>query len=196
MRNPNNHNGKVIIISGPSGVGKSTICHEVVKHINAFLSISVTTRPRGKSEVDGKDYQFVSDEEFQKRIEKGDFLEYARVFGNYYGTPAAEVEQALGQGKTVILEIDVQGAREVKKVYPDAVMIFIFPPSQGDLAGRMTDRARGEEGEVARQRLDSASQEIAAAWQYYHHMVINADLRQAVEEIIQIIEEESQEDVE
>jgi guanylate kinase len=195
MRNQNNHNNKVIIISGPSGVGKSTICHEVVKRINAFLSISVTTRPRGKSEVDGEDYHFVSDEEFQKRIDNGDFLEYARVFGNYYGTPAAEVEDALDQGKTVILEIDVQGAREVKKVYPDAIMIFIFPPSQGDLAGRMTDRARGEEGEVARQRLDSASQEIAAAWQYYHHMVINADLQQAVKEIIQIIEEESQEDV-
>jgi guanylate kinase len=195
MGNQNDHKGKVIIISGPSGVGKSTICHEVIRRINAFLSISITTRPRGKTEVDGEDYHFVSEEEFQKRIENGDFLEYARVFGHYYGTPAADVEQALDQGKVVILEIDVQGAREVKKVYSDAVMIFIFPPSQSDLAGRMTDRARGEEGEVARQRLDSASQEIAAAWQYYHHMVINADLQQAVEEIIQIIEEENQEDI-
>ena len=185
----NKKKGKIVIVSGPSGVGKSTICREAVKRIDAFLSLSVTTREPGNIEIDGKDYCFISEEEFQKKIRNGDFLEYAQVFGNYYGTPAAPVADALAQGKTVILEIDVQGAREVKKTYPGAIMIFIFPPSQSDLAGRMTGRARGEDGEAARRRLDNAGQEIAAAWQYYDHMVINAELQQAVEEIIQIIQE-------
>ncbi len=189
MNNQTNHKVKVVIISGPSGVGKSTICREVIKHIDAFLSLSVTTRTLGKTEIDGKDYRFISEDEFQKKIQNGDFLEYARVFGHYYGTPDAPVKEALAQGKVVILEIDVQGAREVRKIYHDAIMIFIFPPSQSDLAGRMSGRARGEDGETARRRLDNAGQEIAAAWQYYDHMVINEDLQQAVEEIVQIIEE-------
>ena len=188
MTDQNAKKGKVVIISGPSGVGKSTICLELLKRINALLSVSVTTREQGNTEVDGQDYHFVSREEFQKKIEEGYFLEYAEVFGNYYGTPAAAVEGALTQGKTAILEIDVQGALEVKKTYPDAIMIFIFPPSQADLAGRMSNRARGEDNETARRRLDGAGQEMAAAWQYYGHMVINADVQQAVEEIIQIIE--------
>lgn len=189
MNNKKEKKRKVVIVSGPSGVGKSTICREVTKHIDAFLSLSVTTRTPGNTEIDGKDYRFISEDEFQKKIQNRDFLEYAQVFGNYYGTPAAPVREALAQGKAVILEIDVQGAREVRKTYPDAIMIFIFPPSQSDLAGRMTGRARGEDGETARRRLDNAGQEIAAAWQYYDHMVINADLQQAVEEIIQIIQE-------
>ena len=188
MNKENEKKGKVVIVSGPSGVGKSTVCQEVVRQIGAFLSVSVTTRPQAESEVDGKDYWFISEEEFQKRVENGDFLEHAEVFGHLYATPRKEVEQALAEGKAVILEIDVQGGLAVRNYYPDALMIFILPPSQADLAGRMEGRGRGEDGKTARRRLDSASTEIAAAWQYYDHMVINTDVKQAVEEMRQIIE--------
>jgi len=182
---------KVVIVSGPSGVGKSTICNEVVKRLsNVWLSVSVTTRPKGENEIDGKDYWFVSKEQFQQRIEKGQLLEYAEVFGNLYGTPKDKVDQALQTGKTVILEIDVQGAKQTKAIYPDVLMIFILPPRQKDLAERMKHRAR-ENAELAEQRLDQADDEIAAAWQYYQYLVINDDLQQAVKEVVQIIQQGS-----
>ena len=163
---------KVIIISGPSGVGKSTICAELLKRMNVFLSVSTTTRQQGKNEVDGKDYHFISKDEFEERIGERKFLEYAEVFGNYYGTPREPIEQALAEGKSVILEIDVQGAMQVKQVYPDAILIFILPPTQADLNGRIDGRARGEDDKTKRTRLDQAGSEIAAAWQYYDNMVI------------------------
>lgn len=190
MKGPKDRQGKVVIISGPSGVGKSTICGEVVKRVSdVYLSVSVSTRPKGDNEVDGQDYWFVSDEAFQERVKKGQFLEHAEVFGHMYGTPKDEVEAALATGKTVILEIDVQGARQAKLVYPDAVMIFVLPPSHKELAQRLTGRGR-EDTEEAEERLDEASAEIAAAWQYYKHMVINEELEQAVNEVIQIIEQD------
>ena len=180
--------GKIVIVSGPSGVGKSTICKEVVEQLNnTYLSVSVTTRPRAESEIDGQDYWFIGEEEFQERINKGLLLEYAEVFGHLYGTPKDKVDEALQAGKTVILEIDVQGAKQVKATCPDVVMIFIFPPTQKELAERIKSRGR-EEAEAAEERLDEASSEIAAAWQYYQHMVINDNLEQAVSEVVQIIQ--------
>ncbi|HUT47034.1 MAG TPA: guanylate kinase [Sedimentisphaerales bacterium] len=188
MTNTNNGKGKVVIVSGPSGVGKSTICKEILKKLNyIYLSVSVTTRPKSKTEVDGQDYWFVSEEDFRERIEKGLLLEHAEVFGHLYGTPKDKVDEALQAGKVVILEIDVQGATKAKVVFPDAVMIFILPPSAKDLAKRLNHRGR-EADEVAEERLNGASAEIAAAWQYYEHMVINEDLQQAVKECVQIIE--------
>ena len=182
-----NCNGKVVIVSGPSGVGKSTICRAAVKRLdNVYLSVSVTTRPKAESEVDGRDYWFISKEQFQERINNGSLLEYAEVFGHFYGTPKDKIDEALRAGKTVILEIDVAGAQQAKAVYPDAEMIFILPPTQGELAERMNNRGR-EDTETAEKRLDRAGSEIAAAWQYYEHMVINDDLEQAVNEVIQII---------
>jgi guanylate kinase len=179
--------GSVVIISGPSGVGKSTICHELVKRLpDVYLSISVTTRPKGSGETDGRDYWFISEQQFKQRIENGKLLEYAKVFDHWYGTPKDEVEKALKVGKIVILEIDVQGAKQVKAVYTDAIMIFILPPSAKVLAERMDQRGR-EKPDMAEVRLNGASNEIAAAWQYYKHMVINEDLQQAVREIAQII---------
>lgn len=179
--------GKVVIVSGPSGVGKSTICREVVNRLdNAYLSVSVTTRPKSENEVDGMDYWFISKQQFQERINEGLLLEHAEVFGHLYGTPKDMVEQALQAGKTTILEIDVKGARQVKMIYPGAVMIFIFPPRQKDLAERISRRGR-EDAKTAERRLGQADDEIAAAWQYYQHMVINEDLDQAISDVEQII---------
>jgi guanylate kinase len=170
MSKTKTNSGIVVVISGPSGVGKGTICRELVKRIdNAYLSMSVTTRPKSDKEVDGKDYWFVSKEEFQKRIDNGTMLEYAEVFGNFYGTPKDKLDEALAAGKAAILEIDVQGGKQVKEVYPGAVMIFILAPTQ-------------------KERLNQAQTEIAAAWQYYEHMVINDKLQDAVGEIIAILD--------
>jgi len=193
MNDIGNRKGKVVIVSGPSGVGKSTICEEVVKRLdNIYLSISVTTRPKSEAEVDGQDYWFISEQEFQERINKGLLLEHAEVFGHLYGTPRDKVEEAVRAGKTVILEIDVQGAKQARVFFPDAVMIFILPPTEKDLVERMDNRGR-EAADAAEERLSGASNEIAAAWQYYKHMVINKDLQQAVDECVQIIEDSSSE---
>jgi len=187
MNKGKNNKALLVIVSGPSGVGKTTICSEVVRRMdNVYLSISLTSRPKSKEETDGLHYRFVSREEFEKMIEGGELLEYAEVFGHLYGSPKDRVEQALEEGKTVILEIDVQGAKQVKVRYPDALMIFILPPRQKDLAERMNDRGR-DDGKAAEQRLDQASTEIAAAWQHYENMVINDKLEQAVQEVVQII---------
>lgn len=117
-----------------------------------------------------------------------EFLEHAEVFGNHYGTLWAQINDAMDEGKTVILEIDVQGALSVKRVYEEVIMIFILPPSQTDLEKRMTGRGRGEDEETARRRLELAGQETATAWQHYDHMVINADVEVAIEEVIGIIQ--------
>lgn len=185
-----NRKGNIIVVSGPSGVGKSTICQEIVRRRNDIcLSVSATTRPKSETEVDGKDYWFISEQEFAEGIDKGLFLEYAKVFGHWYGTPKDKLDKMLESCKTVILEIDVQGGKQAKTIFPDAVMIFILPPSAKTLEQRIDDRGRETEV-VAEERLNGAGVEIAAAWQYYKHMVVNEDLEQAIEECLQIIEEE------
>jgi len=185
---PDTKEGKVVIVSGPSGVGKSTICKEVVKRLNdAYLSVSVTTRPRAEAEIDGQDYWFISKERFQQHINNGMLLEYAEVFGSLYGTPKDKIDEVLQAGKTVILEIDVQGAKQVKAIYPEAVTIFITPPTAKVLAERMNSRGREDVG-TAEERLDEAGSEIAAARQYYRHIVVNDELEQAVSEVVQIIQ--------
>lgn len=182
----NQSDGKLVIISGPSGVGKSTISRRLAKEYdNVSLSVSVTTRPKAETEVEGRDYYFVTPDEFKKRVDTESFLEYAEVFGNMYGTPKDKTDQALAAGKTVILEIDVQGAKQVKEKYPDAKMIFILPPTQKHLAERMNGRGR-DDAQIAKTRLEYADDEIAAAWQYYNNMVINDDLNLAVSEVAQI----------
>jgi len=187
-RDPEKARGKLVVVSGPSGVGKSTICRQVVRRLdNAYLSVSMTTRQKGPREQNGREYWFLSREEFRKRIEKGALLEYAEVFGNLYGTPKDKTDEGLHAGRTVILEIDVQGGRQVKAIYPQAVMIFILPPSAKVLAERMGHRGR-ETAEAAARRLRGANSEIAAASQLYDNMVINDDLEQAVTEVIRIIE--------
>ncbi|MHC4772711.1 MAG: guanylate kinase [Planctomycetota bacterium] len=178
---------KLVIISGPSGVGKSTICKQVVEKLDAFLSVSATTRVQSDTEQQGREYHFLPKAEFETKIQNDAFLEYAEVFGNYYGTPKEPVDQALAQGRIVILEIDVQGALRVKKIRPECQTIFILPPHKNDLQDRINGRGRGEDEKTKQQRLETASREIAAAWQHYDHMVINGDLSQAIQEVIDII---------
>lgn len=179
--------GQIFVVSGPSGVGKSTICDRLVKQLdNVYLSVSTTTREKKAGEQDGRDYHFIDRAEFKRQIAAGNFLEYAEVFGNLYGTPKDKLEQALNNGKTVILEIDVQGAQRVKKLCPDAKLIFVLPPKHTELQKRINGRGRDDEKDVEK-RLQGAGIEIAAAWQHYEYMVINEDLEQAVEEITQII---------
>ena len=180
---------KLVIISGPSGVGKSTICKQVVEKLDAFLSVSATTRTQSESEEQGCEYNFLPRAEFEEMIKNDAFLEYAEVFGNYYGTPKEPVDDALATGRVVILEIDVQGALQVKKIRPQAWTIFILPPRTKDLRERIDGRGRGEDDEIKKRRLETASREIAAAWQHYDHMVINDDLGQAVQEVVDIIDE-------
>ena len=184
---------KLVIISGPSGVGKSTICKQVVEKLSAFLSVSTTTRSQSETEEQGREYNFLPRVEFEEMIQNDAFLEYAEVFGNYYGTPKEPVDQALKAGRIVILEIDVQGALRVKKIRPEVQTIFILPPRKKDLQERIDGRGRGEDEETKKRRLETASREIAAAWQHYDHMVINDDLGQAVQEVIDIIDENQKE---
>ena len=185
--------GRVVVISGPSGVGKGTICAEVARRLpDVYINVSATTRPQASSEVEGRDYLFISDEEF-KRLKKGKkLLEYAEVFGNMYGTPKDEVDKALADGKTVILEIDVQGGKSVKKMDPDAVLIFILPPDTGELERRLTGRGR-DEAEAARKRLSWSSREIQEAEKFYDYKVVNDNLEDAVEKVIKIICEKQKE---
>jgi guanylate kinase len=182
-----NKKGKLVVISGPSGVGKGTICKQLVRRLNdVCLSISATTRPKAKTEVDGKDYYFLPREQFEKRIKEGSLLEYAKVFGNFYGTPKDKVDEATAAGKTVILEIDVQGGRQVKAKCPDAVMIFIMPPTTKALAERITGRGR-DAADVVQKRLAKANAEIEAAGNLYEYKIVNDDLEQAINEVMEII---------
>jgi guanylate kinase len=189
MEGRKSNSGKVVVISGPSGVGKSTICREVVKRLsNVYLSVSVTTRPKAEGEVDGREYWFLSQKQFQERINKGLLLEYAEVFGSLYGTPKDKVDEALKAGKVIILEIDVQGGRAVKKTYPDAVMIFIMPPVKKELARRISGRGR-DKIEAAERRLNIADSEIAVGRKYYRYVVVNDDLQKAINDVVSIIQQ-------
>jgi len=182
-----NKKGKLVVISGPSGVGKGTICKQLVRRLNdVCLSISATTRPKAKTEVDGKDYYFLPREQFEKRIKESSLLEYAEVFGNFYGTPKDKVDEATAAGKTVILEIDVQGGRQVKAKCPDAVMIFIKPPTTKALVERITGRGR-DAADVVQKRLAKADAEIKAAGNLYEYKIVNDDLEQAINEVMEII---------
>ncbi len=190
--NRSSKQGKLVVISGPSGVGKSTICRQVVQRLDATLSVSATTRPRGAAETDGQDYYFLSPDEFRRRIAAGAFLEYAEVFGHYYGTPREPVQQAVAAGKIVILEIDVQGGLQVKAKWPEAMMVFILPPQPEVLLQRIEARARGEDRQARQNRLARAEAEIATGKADYAYFVVNDVLDKAVQDVIDIIEQKTE----
>ncbi len=185
-----NQNGLLIVLSGPSGVGKGTVRRALfdIKGHNLTYSISMTTRKPREGEVDGEDYYFVSKEEFKQRIEEGKFLEYAEFVGNYYGTPIDKVEDSIKAGKEVVLEIEVEGAKQVKKKKEDAVFIFIAPPSFSALKDRLNHRGT-EAPEIINERLEKAKRELRLI-NDYDYIVINDSVDNAANRIMAIIRAE------
>lgn len=182
-------NGKVIVISGPSGVGKGTVVQELLSNNDdCTLSVSATTRAPREGEVYGVNYFFITKEEFQNRIKNNAMLEYAQYCDNYYGTPRDYVQQSIENGKNIILEIEVQGALNVKSTMPEAVTVFVMPPSMIELEKRL--RGRGtEEEEVIQQRLKTAVEEMRQSPKY-DYIVINQTVNQCVNDIKTIINSE------
>jgi guanylate kinase len=169
----------VVIVSGPSGSGKSTLVQKVLELPGTMPSISCTTRPRRATEASGKCYDFVTEAEFDAMAARGDFLEYARVFGKHsYGTPKKWLNESRARGLDLVLEIDVQGAAQVKKKLPEAVAIFILPPSRQELERRLRSRGQDPDEEIAR-RLAMARDEIAASEEFYDFCVVNDDVERA-----------------
>ncbi|MFY9139999.1 MAG: guanylate kinase [Thermacetogeniaceae bacterium] len=179
----------LIVVSGPSGSGKGTLCRMLRKALpDLVYSISLTTRQPRVNEKNGVDYIFVSREEFQKHIEAGDFLEWAEVYGNYYGTLRSTVEENLLAGKDVLLELDIQGGQQVKRIFPDAVLIFIMPPSLDELSKRIIGRGT-DDAKTINMRLSCAPEELLAA-RKYDYVVKNDVIERAVQELLTIIKRE------
>lgn len=183
--------GMLLIISGPSGVGKTTITHEVEQRLDGVFSVSMTTRPQAATDVEGKDYFFVSRDAFETAVADGELLEWAEVFGNLYGTPRQPVEEQLQQGRLMILEIDVEGAVQVKKNMPDSYAIFVLPPSEQTLLQRLRDRKREDE-QTIQKRFAKAKNEIQRARECncYDAFLVNDALDQTIEQAIRMVDVE------
>lgn len=180
--------GVLLVISGPSGAGKGTLCKALKEKINYGLSISATTRKPRAGETDGVNYYFLSRAAFEEKLRENGFIEWAEVYGNYYGTPKAPVEKMLKEGKDVVLEIDPQGAMSVRAQMPDAVLIFVMPPSYVELESRIRGRGTETEGQITK-RLSCAVSEINRL-PSYDYIVVNDDVSTAVNDLIAIISAE------
>ena len=178
--------GLLVVISGPSGAGKGTVCKTLLKHTdNLEISTSVTTRKPRKGEIEGINYFFRENDEFKRMIESGKLLEYAIVYDHYYGTPKEDVLRQLKLGKDVILEIDIQGALQVKAEYPEGVFIFIMPPSMNELKIRIKNRGTESESEL-KKRFEASYKEINYVSRY-NYIVVNDKLGEAIEKVKSII---------
>ena len=179
--------GLLIVISGPSGCGKGTICKELrARHPEIKVSVSTTTREIRAGEVEGRDYRYISKEEFERQVQEGEFLEYARIYsGNYYGTPKRYVKETLLAGDDLILEIDIQGALQVKEKFEEGVFIFLVPPSMEELHRRLVQRGR-ETPELIMERFKSADEEMNFI-NRYNYVVTNDKVDEAIKKIEAII---------
>ena len=180
--------GLLLVVSAPSGCGKGTILGEILKDDSFYYSISATTRAPREGEQDGVNYHFITKEEFEQRIAQGGMLEYAQYCGNYYGTPKKEVEQMRDAGRDVILEIEVEGAMKVRALCPDAVFLFIAPPSLEELRRRLNKRGT-EAAEVIEERVSQAARELSYA-DRYDYIIVNGELEKAIQDFRTVVRAE------
>lgn len=180
-----NNTGKLFVVSGPSGAGKGTICKRLIEDTAVEVSVSATTREPRNGEIHGVHYTFMTKEDFLAKVDAGGFLEYAEVYGNYYGTPIENVMNKLEKGIDVVLEIDIQGAMKVKENYPEGIFIFILPPSMSVLRKRLTGRGT-DSPEVINMRLAETMKELTYI-EKYDYCVVNGELEEAVKRVEAIV---------
>jgi guanylate kinase len=178
--------GRLLVVSGPSGSGKSSIVRELLDRLDVEFSVSVTIRLPRPGERHGDHYNFVSRRDFEAMIENGELLEWAIYNNRFYGTPAAPIEQAVAEGRDILLEIEIQGARQVREQRPDAVMFFVAPPSMDELERRLRRRGDTSEEDIE-DRLEIAEQEMQEAPILFDHVIVNDDLDRAIEDIVGLI---------
>lgn len=193
MQTETKQHGVLLVLVGPSGVGKSTIARRLAGRSAFKYIVSCTTRPKRPGDENGKTYDHVSHEEFARRLDSDQFLEFAPVFDDYYATPKHPALDYIAEGDDVLMEIDVQGALQVRDQYPDALLIFILPPTEQTLLQRLTDRGR-ETPQQVQKRYRNARREIAMARgsRAFDHMVVNDDLDRCVDEIVQLVDHQRQ----
>jgi len=180
--------GLLIVVSGPSGAGKGTICKALLKRRDIDVSISATTREPRKGEIDGENYHFLTKDKFEEKIANDEFLEYAKVYDNYYGTPKEYVLEKISRGEDVLLEIDIQGALQVREKYPEGIFVFILPPSMEELKARIINRG-SETKDSLEKRFSSAYGEIKYL-KKYDYFIINDIIEDATDTLISIIDAE------
>lgn len=181
--------GLLLVVSGPSGAGKGTICKEIInRNKDIKLSVSATTRNPREGEVHGVNYFFLKKEEFKKMIDNGEFFEYAEIYDNYYGTPKSAIMESLENGQDVILEIEMQGAKQVKEVYPEGVFVFVLPPSLKELKSRIVGRGTETDEEIEK-RFSCAFEEIKKISDY-NYFIINKEVSKSADELEEIISAE------